>query len=96
MGLNRRKHIREKADHYCTLSKPSGRWSIFCKVINLSEIGIGVDIEEDVETLPELDSEVIVQIDDNELGNIGKRAVVIWSILKPPPDTGARLGLEFI
>ena len=65
MALNRRKHIRENADHFCTLSKPSGRWSIICKVTDLSEVGVGVDIEEDVEALPELNSEVIVQLEDN-------------------------------
>ena len=96
MALNRRKHIRDNADNFCTLSKPSGRWSIICRVTNLSEVGVGIDIEEDVEALPILNSEVIIQFEDNELGNIGKRAVVIWTVLRPPPETGAKMGLEFI
>lgn len=96
MVLNRRKYIRDNTDNFCTLSKPSGRWSIICKVTNLSEVGVGIDIEEDVEALPELNSEVIIQLEDNELGNIGKKAVVIWSILRPLPEIGAKMGLEFI
>ena len=96
MALNKRKHFRDSVDHFCTLSKPSGKWSMICKVTNLSEVGIGIDIEGDVEALPVLNSEVIIQLEDNELGNIGKRAVVIWTILRPPPETGAKMGLEFI
>ena len=96
MFINRRKYERNAVERYCTLSLASGRGSFMCRVTNISESGMGVDMEENIKDLPELNSEVVVQMDDEEFGSSTKKAVVIWLIEKGSHKPGATAGLEFI
>lgn len=90
MIFNRRKHPRKVSEKFCTVSALSGRWTCIGKLVNISESGIQIDIDEE----PAVKSELLVQLEENE-GELIKKAIVIWMIKKPSPEKGVTVGLEF-
>ena len=96
MFFNRRRHQRKVVEKYCDVSSSSGRFSFICKVTNISESGMGIDIEEKIESLLQVNSEVVVHLDDDTFGSSIKNAVVVWLMEKPDHKPGATAGLEFI
>ena len=92
MIFNRRRHSRKKIEKFCTVSSPSGDWTCIGKMLNVSELGIQIELDE----RPEVKSELMVHVDEgNECESI-KKAIVIWMIKKPSPEVGSTVGLEFI
>ena len=71
---------------------PLGKWSSNGTVLNISEGGAGVELEQ----LPTTKDEVILFMTVKGGREITKNARVAWFINKTPPDPGATVGLNFI
>ena len=90
--FSKRKQNRETVSGECRVVCPSGDWSSDGRVINISEGGAGVELEQ----LPTTKDEVILYMTDKAGKEIVKNARVAWFINKTPPDPGATVGLNFI
>ena len=90
--FTKRKQKRETVSKECRVVCPSGDWSSNGVVVNISEGGAGVELEQ----LPTTKDEVILYMTDKGGKEIIKNAKVAWFINKTPPDPGATVGLNFI
>jgi len=90
--FSKRKQKRETVSRECRLVCPLGKWSTTGTVINISEGGVGLEVQQ----LPTTKDEVILFITDENGKEISKKAIVAWFIHKIPPDPGATVGLNFI
>ena len=90
--FSKRKQKRESVAKECRVVCPLGKWSSDGMVLNISEVGAGVELEQ----LPTNKDEVILYMTDKTGQEIVKNARVAWFINKTPPDPGATVGLNFI
>lgn len=91
MFFSRRKHEREKVTD-CTFECSSEDWSCNGYVVNLSDGGMKVDLED----VPVMNREIEIFMACESGKKLNKRAVVAWFIEKTKPETGAVAGLKFI
>lgn len=91
MIFNRRKHERIPVVD-CTVRCSSGNWACTGQVVNLSEGGMRVDMEE----VPAMHAELDLSMTCESGRRLNRKAVVVWFIKKVPPEVGAMVGLQFI
>jgi hypothetical protein len=91
MFPKKRKHKRDMITGTCRVESPQGMWSCEGRVINISEGGMGIDIER----VPGFNEEILVYMRDAGGRELSKRGVVAWFINKTPPEEGAMLGVKF-
>jgi hypothetical protein len=91
MFFNRRKHERALVKDY-TVTCDSRSGSYAGQVMDISEGGMRVEMER----VPAMHEKIILHMtDDNGLEST-RKAVVVWFIVKTPPDVGAIVGIQFI
>lgn len=92
MFQKRRKHKRESVIKACRVESSSGKWSCDGRVLNVSEGGIGLDIE--MVTYPK--DQVVVYMTGDDGKELIRTGLVAWFISKTPPEEGATIGLKFL
>jgi len=91
MIFNRRKATRETISRECRVDCPKGNWSCSGKVLNMSQGGVGLDIDE----IPDTKDEIVLYMTDEKGREMKKKAVIVWFIRKTPPEIGAMVGVKF-
>ena len=91
MIFNRRKHERIPVVD-CMVQCSFGKRACTGQVLNLSEGGMRVDMEE----VPAMHAEVSLSMTCENGRELNRKAVVVWFIKKVPPEVGAMVGLKFI
>ncbi|MBW1804595.1 MAG: PilZ domain-containing protein [Deltaproteobacteria bacterium] len=91
MAFLRRKQKRESVSQHCKVESSSGNWSCSGRVLNLSEVGAGLDLNDELHDRGEL----ILYMTDENGRELVKKGFVIWYFNKMPPDTGSTVGLKF-
>lgn len=90
--FSRRKQQRETVSTECKVVCPVGKWSTNGTILNISEGGVGLELEQ----LPTTKDEVILFMTDEKGKEITRKANIAWFIYKTPPDSGATVGLNFM
>jgi hypothetical protein len=90
MFFERRKYERHTVKN-CTVVCSSGRWSHQGEVLNISEGGMQIIMDE----VPDMHSELRVFMTCEDGQEIAREGLVVWLIKNSPPKAGSRFGLEF-
>ena len=91
MISQRREQIREPISD-CEVHVSSWQWTKKAKVLDISEGGMKIDIEESADLYEEVTLNMICE-DGRKLS---RDAIVIWLIDKVTPQKGAFIGLKFL
>jgi len=92
MFFKNRKHPREAVSRECRVEGLSGTWAGKGKVLNISENGMGLELDEELQSKEKLR----LYMTDESGEEMEKKAVIVWYINKIPPDKGTTLGLKFV
>ncbi|MFH1487878.1 MAG: PilZ domain-containing protein [Pseudomonadota bacterium] len=92
MFFKNRKHSRESVSGECRVESVSGNWAGKGRVLNISDSGMGLELDEELQTREKLT--LYMTGDSGE--EMQKKAVIAWYINKIPPDKGTTLGLKFV
>lgn len=91
--MKQRKYKREKLEN-CEARLSTAEWSGIAQVIDISEGGMKIDIQETPYIKMHEEARLNVTLTSGQ--KLDKQAVVVWYMEKMTPETGSIIGLKFI